>query len=192
MARTRDGLLDGALVSIQRDGLSHLTMSGICTRSGVAKATLYNHFRTKPEVMAALVAREVDRAADAALTAGTGGDVVDALDAAATYVAGFRPGRQVAVDSPGALVPLLTVGDSPGWTYARGRTAEVLAVEPDHPVVDLVILWLASLLLAPSTPEGRRTTAGLLVAAAGTIAVPAAETAADVAAVTADTVGTST
>ncbi len=166
MRRTRDGLLDGALSSIERDGLRHLTMSGICTRSGVAKATLYNHFRTKPDVMAALVAREVDRVADIALRASHQADVTAGLDAAAAAVGSFRPGRAVALDEPGALVPLLTAGDGPGWTHARGRAAELLGVDLAHPVVELVLLWLASMLLAPAAPDVRRATAALLVAAA--------------------------
>jgi AcrR family transcriptional regulator len=188
MGRTRDGLLDGALSSIERDGLRHLTMSSICIRSGVAKATLYNHFRTKPDVMAALVAREVDRVAGVALGASRRGDLVEALEAAAASVVSFRPGRQVALDEPGALVALLTVGDGPGWAHARERAAEVLDVDVAHPVVELAILWLASLLLAPSEPQSRRATASLLAAAAVTAGTAATE----VTAVTAGTSGTST
>ena len=62
MGRARAGVLDGALRSVVKQGTRATTMSGIATLGGVAKATVYNHFRTKDEVWAALVADEVDRA----------------------------------------------------------------------------------------------------------------------------------
>jgi AcrR family transcriptional regulator len=173
MERTRDGLLDGALACIQRDGLHRLTMSGICTRSGVAKATLYNHFRTKADVLAALVGREVDRVADAADAAAAashgpshGAALGDGLAAAADYIAAFTPGRTVALSEPQALVPLLTVGEGPGWAHARARAAGVLSTDPQDPVVDLVLVWLGSVLIAAPAPQSRRAAAELLAAAA--------------------------
>jgi AcrR family transcriptional regulator len=170
MERTRDGLLDGALVCIQRDGLRRLTMSGICTRSGVAKATLYNHFRTKADVLAALVGREVDRVADmayaAAHGAAHGAALGDGLAAAADYVAAFAPGRTVALSEPQALVPLLTLGEGPGWAHARARAAGVLSADPQDPVVDLVLVWLGSVLIAAPAPQSRRAAAELIAAAA--------------------------
>jgi AcrR family transcriptional regulator len=168
MSRTRDGLLDGAAAAIRRDGLRRLTMSGICTRSGVAKATLYNHFRTKPDVLAALVRREVDRVADTALAAAAVGTLADALDAAAAYISEIPAGRVVAQGEPGALVPMLTPGEGPGWAHARERAASVLALEPSHPLVDLTLVWLGSVLLAPPAATARRATAVLLAESAAT------------------------
>jgi len=40
MARTRAGLLDGALTVIERDGLGRVTMSAVANRSVVAKSTI--------------------------------------------------------------------------------------------------------------------------------------------------------
>ncbi len=166
MGRTRDGLLDGALASIERDGLRRLTMSGICARSGVAKATLYNHFRTKPDVLAALVWREVDRVADAALASAASGGLAAALAGAADRLAGFAAGRVVAASEPGVLVGLLTTGDGPGWAHARERAAGVLGADPGHPLVDLTLVWLGSVLLAPPPATARQATAALLAQAA--------------------------
>ena len=205
MGRTRDGLLDGAVASIQRDGLRHLTMSGICTRSGVAKATLYNHFRTKADVLSAVVGREVDRVADVAQSATAAGSLADGLNAAADYVATFAPGRAVAAGEPQALVPLLTAGTGRGWEHARGRASAVLDVDPGDPLVDLVLAWLGSVLMAAPTPTSRRANAELLAAAAAArtradLAGPCDADAggdsggpvAEPAAVTAGTTGTST
>src|SRR4051794_24192159 len=61
MGRTRVGLLAGAARSFAEHGPRRSTMQSIATAAGVAKATLYNHFRTKDEVSAALLATELDR-----------------------------------------------------------------------------------------------------------------------------------
>ena len=71
------GLLAGAARAFAEHGLRRSTMQSVAAAAGVAKATLYNHFRTKDEVAAALLAVELDRlsalAAGAAARAGAGG-----------------------------------------------------------------------------------------------------------------------
>jgi AcrR family transcriptional regulator len=59
MARTRAGLLDGARRAVGARGTRRTTMNDIAAQAGVAKATLYNHFRTKDDVWSALVEAEV-------------------------------------------------------------------------------------------------------------------------------------
>jgi AcrR family transcriptional regulator len=166
MNRTRDGLLDGALACIERDGLRRLTMSAICVRSGVAKATLYNHFRTKSEVLAALVGREVDRAFAAAEAAQVSGGLAAALAAAAEYVGTGRAVRRVAGHEPALLVGLLTPARTPPWDELRARLGVLADVPVEHPVVDLVLLWLGSQLVAPQPGLELDASAGLLAAAA--------------------------
>ena len=56
MGRTRDAALAGAVRSVAKYGARKSTMGDIAMLAGIAKATLYNHFRTKPEVYAATVA----------------------------------------------------------------------------------------------------------------------------------------
>lgn len=175
MGRTREGLLDAALTSIERDGPRRLTMSGICERSGVAKATLYNHFRTKADVLAAVVWREVDRVADTARDAAATGGLADGLEAAAAYVATSSAARAVAASDPGALVALLGPSPSPNWLHARQRAAEVLDVDPAHPVVDVTLAWLGAALLTPGGAAERRATSLFLAEAtrASTWSTPA-------------------
>ena len=55
------GLLAGAARAFAEQGLRRSTMQSVAAAAGVAKATLYNHFRTKDEVAAALLAAELDR-----------------------------------------------------------------------------------------------------------------------------------
>src|SRR5437868_13619535 len=83
MSRTREGLLDGALSAVERVGVRRLTMAAVAQRSGVAKATLYNHFRTKDEVLAALADREVRLVAQRAFVVAAQSSPGAALDRAA-------------------------------------------------------------------------------------------------------------
>ena len=61
MGRTRLGLLAGAERAFAEQGLRRSTMQSIAAAAGVAKATLYNHFRTKDDVARALLAAELER-----------------------------------------------------------------------------------------------------------------------------------
>ncbi|MDT4917587.1 MAG: TetR/AcrR family transcriptional regulator, partial [Pseudonocardiales bacterium] len=51
MSRTRAALLSGAARAVSVTG-SRITMAQVATAAGVAKATLYNHFRTRDAVLA--------------------------------------------------------------------------------------------------------------------------------------------
>src|SRR5947209_6872486 len=59
MSRTRTALLGGAARAVEVSG-TKITMAQVAAAGGVAKATLYNHFRTRGAVLAALVEHEVD------------------------------------------------------------------------------------------------------------------------------------
>src|ERR1700742_2273852 len=54
MSRTRTALLAGAARAVGTSG-TRITMAQVATQGGVAKATLYNHFRTRDAVLQALL-----------------------------------------------------------------------------------------------------------------------------------------
>ena len=141
MGRTRTGLLAGAARAFAEHGLRRSTMQSIAAAAGVAKATLYNHFRTKDEVAAALLAVELDRLSaladtlprDQALAA-----LSDELGAhpvlrrlAATEPETLTALLAVGAQAGGQLRPLLGVVLQPGRSTTRrrhaGRLAAVLA-----------------------------------------------------------------
>src|SRR4051794_11913933 len=64
MTRTRAALLAGAARAVEVSG-TKITMAQVAAAGGVAKATLYNHFRTRDAVLAALVIAQVDALVDA-------------------------------------------------------------------------------------------------------------------------------
>jgi AcrR family transcriptional regulator len=162
MARTRQAILDGALRALADHGPGGATMTEIAHASGVAKATLYNHFRTRDDVWAALAQREVD-ALGARLLRGAQSDLVEALAGAALAV-GSHPAR--AALSGRTLLDSQPTGSAARETAlskvrqalgAAGRVADLAAV-------DLVLRWLVSQLDRPGDEPTVRSQAAALAA----------------------------
>lgn len=197
MLRTRTAILDAAAACVERQGVRRTTMGDIAATGGVAKATLYNHFRTKDDVLAALVeVRITALAAECeAIAAGRpdphpvpglvtperGSGLAAALAHAAAALASSRPLRRVAAEEPALLVPLAVPGEGRGWQQARSGVGAVLgaagaAVEPA--AVEVVLRWLLSQLLWASAPDAAQASAELLArgvaptTSAGASAVP--------------------
>ena len=164
MSRTREGLLDGALSAVERVGVRRLTMSAVAQRAGVAKATLYNHFRTKDDLVAALVDREVRDVAERALGAAAAGSVADGLDRAAADLADHVAVRRVVEAEPESAVVLLSPTAAPTWGHVRVALAELLGVRTDDPAVEVCLAWLVRQLVAPQDEAARRASAELLAA----------------------------
>ena len=147
MGRTRLGLLAGAARAFSEHGVRHSTMQSVAAAAGVAKATLYNHFRTKDEVVAALLAVELDR-----LTALAADLPLEQALAALSDELGAHPVlRRLASTEPELLAGLLTV-DAERWSALVTRLGAALDLDPEG--AELVGRWLLGVVLQP----GRSTT----------------------------------
>jgi AcrR family transcriptional regulator len=167
MGRGHEAALRGALAAVEKYGSRKATMGDIAMLAGIAKATLYNHFRTRDDVYLAVVANEVDRVAAAARAKLPDG-LDEAIAEAARLIGEHAAVRKIAVDDPAALAALATPGDGPAWTAARTEIAGALSDRGyvDSPAaVDLVLRYLASQLLTPSTVEDRTNAGALLTSA---------------------------
>jgi AcrR family transcriptional regulator len=160
MNRTRAGLLDGAARAFADRGLRRSTMQSVAAAAGVAKATLYNHFRTKDDVARALLAAELDRLGALAAALPTEA----ALATLADEVAGHPVLRRLAEDEPAVLVGLLTAAPE-RWTDLVGRLAAALQAEPD--AAETVAHWLVGLVLQPGGTGARRAAAAHLAVVVG-------------------------
>ncbi len=183
MLRTRAAILEATGRRLGSEGARATTMADIAYAAGIAKATLYNHFRTKPDVLSALVDDQVAAlAADAVVAAQ---QVVDSAPAQerlaaamtqATITLAAHPAlRRLAVDEPTALLPLLVPGQGRGWFQARAAVGDVLVATglpavPD--AVELVLRWLVSQLLWPVEPGAAAAGAALLAAGIATAQAP--------------------
>ena len=158
MGRTRAGLLAGAARAFADHGLRRSTMQSIAAAAGVAKATLYNHFRTKDEVAAALLAVELDRLSALAETLPRG----QALAALSDELGAHPVLRRLAATEPEALTALLAVSPEQ-WAELTTRLGAALAVDDDG--AELAARWLLGVVLQPGRSTTRRRHAGRLAAA---------------------------
>jgi len=147
MNRTRAGLLSGAARAFAQHGLRRSTMQSIAAAAGVAKATLYNHFRTKDEVAAELLAVELDRLSD--LAASLPRD--QALAALSDELGAHPVLRRLAEAEPETLISLLAVGTE-RWAELTARLGAALQLDDDG--AELAGRWLLGVVLQP----GRSTT----------------------------------
>jgi AcrR family transcriptional regulator len=171
MARTRAAVLRGARECVLRDGTRKTTMVHIAQVAGVAKATLYNHFRAKEEVFAALVDAEVAEAVAELRELVEVAGAHDALRRTAERVGTHPVARRLAETEPGTLARLVLPGENPGpsWALAREALVGVLGAghleAPGH-TVELALRWLVSQLLWPSPHEELAEVASMLLATA--------------------------
>lgn len=148
MNRTRGALLDGAARAVAISG-TKITMAQVAAAAGVAKATLYNHFRTREAVLAALLAHQVEQIIDEQAGKPLGTALVDA----ATAIAGNPVRRGLAQVEPAVLAALGRVDDrAAGWQRARGAVEAALAAE-SRDGAETVLRWLACFLLTEAAPE---------------------------------------
>ena len=148
MSRTRRGLLTGARTAFAERGLRRTTMQHVAAAAGVAKATLYNHFRTKDDVAAALLAFELDRlaalAAELPLTV--------AVPALAEEVGAHPVLRRLAETEPETLARMLTV-DAERWADIAVTLGAALGLS--RVAAEVFGRWLLGLVLQPGNAAER-------------------------------------
>lgn len=169
MAKARAGILLGARRSLINGGIKGLTMSGVADRGGVAKATVYNHFRTKADVLAAVAMAELDDAAEAAWPWLTR-DLATAFVTAADSLATSPVVRSVVASDPGVVASFFPAAEGPGGecrNHAAALVVDALATAdctPSAANVDLTLRWLAAVAVSPPDPLIRQEQAEQLVA----------------------------
>jgi AcrR family transcriptional regulator len=166
MNRTRAALLAGAALAVGASG-TKITMAQVAAAAGVAKATLYNHFRTREAVLAALVVDQVQAIIDDQAGKPLGAALVDA----ATAISAHPVRHGLAHIEPATLAGLGRIDDSSeGWQHARSAVSAALATE-SRDGADTVLRWLASYLLTGAEPESIARDVAILLA--GLPAAPA-------------------
>lgn len=154
MNRTRAAVLDGARAAIAESGTA-ITMTQVAAASGIAKATLYNHFRSREAVLDAVLADEVE-----ALLSGLSAlPLADALAEAATRI-GRHPLLRVLAESEPATVAALARIDlsAPQWRRCADALRAALS-ESRRGGGELVLRWLSSFVSTPCEGESAASTA---------------------------------
>lgn len=151
MERTRSAVLDGAARAVEKHGARKSTMADIATLSGIAKGTLYNHFRTKEAVYVAALDSGVRTLTDECVVVARD-DLADALALAAERIGSHPALRRIATDEPAALAAVTSIGDDGVWSVARSGVRAVLTAagrDASDPSVEVLLRWLVSFAAAP-------------------------------------------
>jgi AcrR family transcriptional regulator len=151
MARTRAAVLDGASRAVEKHGSRKATMADIASLAGIAKGTLYNHFRAKEAVYGAALDAGI-RGLAAGCVVAAREDLGEALALAADRIGSNPALRRVATDEPAVLAALMTPTDMPLWGLARSCVRDLLVaagVATSASSIDLVVRWLTSFIASP-------------------------------------------
>ncbi|MCW2541767.1 MAG: Transcriptional regulator, TetR family [Frankiales bacterium] len=145
LARSRSAILVGARSALLSGG-TRVTMSQIATEAGVAKATLYNHFRTRDDVFRALLVDEID-----ALIASIAHlELRQALLRAAAALSEHPLLEALGGDELALLADLARVDISAmGWQVVANATDNLLR-RAGRAGTPTVLRWLSSFLVAPA------------------------------------------
>ena len=155
--RTEAAILEGTKALIARSGITGLSMIEIADFSEVSRATLYNHYRDKDAVLAALVTSEVNRLAELATHAGTPADALESLS--------------ISISSDPALAAM-RVHDAQILVAAMTNTASehyvtiaqiIYGAVKSQAGTGIAMRWLLGQALQPITAEQSREQAALLV-----------------------------
>jgi AcrR family transcriptional regulator len=155
MGRTRAAVLTGAVRAVEVHGARKATMADIAAAAGIAKGTLYNHFRTKEAVFAATLEASVERLADEATDIAGEHGPAPALAALARRISTSAALHRLR-EEPAALLPLVAISDAPIWKATREALAGVLAAagcRTDAAAVEVALRWLVGHVAAERAEE---------------------------------------
>jgi AcrR family transcriptional regulator len=147
-ARSRAAILDGARRAVALDG-TRISMAQVATAAGVAKATLYNHFRTREDLLQALLLDEIERL----ITMLAHRDLSSALIRAATAVSENPWLEALGGDDTATLAMLARVDvRAAGWSLVAQATEGLLS-RHGRSGTPTVLRWLSSFVVAPADEQ---------------------------------------
>jgi len=158
--RTQSAILEGAKNLIATVGLAKMSMIEIADTSQVSRATLYNHYRDKESVLAALCDSEIRRLVAVAQSAANPTNALEALSLAVSSDAALAHMR---TNDPAPLAQVLSATDNPLSTQFNDALAIILQSQI---LADLAIRWLIGQVLQPLAPEDSRLQAEFLISRA--------------------------
>jgi len=158
--RTQSAILEGAKNLIATVGLTKMSMIEIADTSQVSRATLYNHYRDKESVIAALCDSEIRRLVFIAQSAA---NPIDALEALSIQVSTDSALARMRTNDPAPLTQALVATNNPLWNQFNNALAMILGSQI---LADLALRWLIGQGLQPLTVEDSRLQAEFLVARA--------------------------
>lgn len=142
--RSRAAILAGAKAVIAESGNYESHMIDIAARAQVSRATVYNHFADKEEMMLTLLESEIDRLAELARSAA---DPAEALRLLSIDISEDPALRKMVTSDPLDIARFVTVTDHPLWSKALAHLSDIFGAQNSA----LIIRWLIGQIGAPLT-----------------------------------------
>jgi len=144
--RSRIAILAGAKEVIAAVGSYESLINEIAEKSEVSRATIYNHFSDREELMVALLTNEVERLISIAQSAPSKQQALYQLSRAISDDPALA--RMVETDHDD-IVAITTISDHPLWIQIHRAAASVF--DDDENSVGLVLRWLIAQVTSPLT-----------------------------------------
>ena len=146
--KSRTAILSGAKLIIAEVGNYQSNIADIALRSQVSKATIYNQFADKAEMMECLVESEVIRLTDLALATTSR---QEALYALSTAISQDEALRKLTQSDPSDIAKLVTISNHPTWVLAHQGIAKIFGA--DSAACGVILRWLIGQIASPITQE---------------------------------------
>jgi len=144
--RSRTAILAGAKIVITEVGSYESNMLDIAARAEVSRATVYNHFSDKEEMMTSLLESEIRRLFEIAKKAPTKRDALFALSVEISKDPALR--KMVETD-PLDIAKFVTMTDHPLWLLVKNSLVELFGDS-----AGTVLHWLIGQVASPLSLEG--------------------------------------
>jgi AcrR family transcriptional regulator len=144
--KSRAAIFNGAKLIIAEVGNYQSNIADIALRSEVSKATIYNQFADKAEMMECLVESEVIRLTQVALAASSR---QEALFALSTAISQDEALRKLTQSDPSDIAKLVTISNHPTWVLAHQGIAKIFGA--DSAACGVILRWLIGQIASPIT-----------------------------------------
>lgn len=146
--KSRIAILSGAKAVIAQVGNYQSNIADIASSAQVSKATIYNQFADKAEMIECLVESEVIRLTQIALAASSRQEALYLLSKQISYDQSLR---KLVISDPGDIAKLVTISNHPTWVLAHQGIAKVFG--NDSAACGVILRWLLAQIPSPITEE---------------------------------------
>ncbi len=146
--KSRVAILASAKLVIAKVGNYQSNIADIALTAQVSKATIYNQFADKAEMMESLVESEVIRLTELALGASSRQEALALLSNAISQDLALR---KLVESDPLDIAKLVTITNHPTWVLVHQGIAKVFGA--DSAACGVILRWLIGQIASPITQE---------------------------------------
>ena len=149
--RSREAILGGAKKVVAEVGSYESNMLNIASRAEISRATIYNHFADREEMMVAVVESEIDRLTELAKGAPSKAEALYLLSREISTDPALA--KMVETDHDD-IVRLVSISAHPLWITVHRNLADIFGANENN--VGLVLRWLLAQVTSPLTESQSR------------------------------------